>query len=901
MPEKILFSRGSGDITLQARQPGGSQLLRLVPRSTLSGDFPTHFIDDYFHWLDPSTGEVEFRPTGSPWTSSPSNWRLYLRKHAALSHTMLRKRTPVDPPGQLIDIRSSTFGMISALLSSLETPEHIIVSQTEKVLDVSLPRLQLSFFVNQISELECRSIPGYIVDETQSIGTLFGLKTRLVLCPTRASPEGHLLPRRVIIPQGAISFSRHGDFANVFIDTGADKHVRWYEYVIDTNLRCLTSSSGLRSKLYACYLHALTSHCLPDPLLGHTGTEEALNTLRSAACQSFQRLDADSANILKLIAELSPDRIYYPPHLKSMMTVTWNNLPALSQHHHFYTAACSILDHAHALEALYDNPIVFDIPKRNQLLQDRVAARNNVFYPQDLLSAIQQSPSNDVEYKSRDILDGTSAELVAYRTSWSIWNAKLFLDHRRLKLWGVLNSRGSLGPASTVVSMRYSRYWLEFDATRDWLALYDLCRKATNGTDPQDLRIRLSFCLSAASFSKSNRADVVPFLAIIATDERFRILNPLSETSYTLSDGLCASLTRLRDLISECALALHLTPANSFQVQATKRKKVENRRKLEYEEAVKRESLIAAQETLSHWPNYLSVEISAQWFDKSECRQLFAKYLQSISRNIQFRDHIEQLQAILQHYYENRPDIPVVPPYAFSPCFTASPSTVSSSLIHDVLAFRSPLPTREEPPLRTTDLITLPATSSEVGSKPASQDGLQNLIREFQHAQEPLLRLYGDDLCKSRHELARQNASPLAQTGTIPSHDSVRLYRDECSRRKDALFSELSAALAPIQGAEKVLDIAGLWPRITPRSVLRQLARNRIGSLPDQWKPVFTRYAVAFLEYQQSQRLLELVLGRKDQAFLREAGTICKDTAAESTLDWLLIQVRSLPFQDMVD
>jgi hypothetical protein len=898
MPAKILFSRGNRDITLQARQPGGSQLLRLVPRSTLSGDFPRHFIDEYFHWLDMSTGEVEFRPAGSPWTSNPSNWRLYFRNHATLPHIMLRKRTSTDPLEELVDIRSATFGMVSSLLSSLETPEHIIVSQTEKVLEVSLPRLYLAFFVNPISELECRSIPGYVVDETQSIGTMFGLKTRLVLCPSRASPEGYLLPRRVIIPQGDISFAQHKDFASVSIGTGADKHVRWYEYVVDTNLRCLTSNSGLSSKLYACYLHALTSHCLPDPLLGHTGTEESLNTLRSAACKSFQRLDADSAMLLKLIANLSPDRVYYPSHLKSMVTVTWNKLPALSQHHHFYTAVCSILDHARAIEALYDNPTVFEISNRNHLLLDRVAARNHVFYPQDLQSAIQQSPCKDVEYKSRDILDGTSAELVAYRTSWSIWNSKLFLDHRRLKLWGILNSRGSLGPATSgiVVSMSYSRYWLEFDASRDWLVMYDLCRKATNGANPQDLRIKLSFCLSAASFSKSEWADVVPILAVIAMDERFQNLHPPSEISFTLSDGLCPSLTHFRDLISECALPIHLTPANSLQVLATKKKKIAKRRRIEYEETIKRESLTTAQETLSHWPNYLSVDISVQWFDKSECRQLFAKYLQSISRNIQFRDHIEQLQVILQHYYENHPDVSTVASYAFSPCFAGSPFTASSCLIHDVLAFRTPLPTREESPLRTTDLITLPATSSESGTKP-SQDGLQNLIHELQHSHEPLLRLYGNDLGKSHHELARQNISPLTQLGTIPSHDSLLLYRDECSRRKDLLFLELSAALAPTQGAEKVFDIAGLWPRITPRSILRQLARNRIGSLPDQWTPVITRYAVAFLEYQQSQRLLELALGRKNVAFLREAGTICKDMAAESTRDWLLIQVCPLPFR----
>ena len=894
----MLFSRGNRDITLQIRQPGGPQRLQLVPRSTFSGDFPSHFINEYFHWLNLRTGEVEFRPTGSPWTSEPSNWRLHFLTHTAQSHVMIRKRTLSGPSEGLVDIRSATFGMVSSLLSSLEIPEHIIVSRTGKVLEVSLARFHLSFFVNELSELECRSIPGYVVDKTQSIGTMFGLKTRLVLCPSNASPEGYLLPRRVIIPQGDISFAQHEDFASVSVGTGASKLVRWHEYVIDTNLRRLTSDAGLNSKLYLCYLHALTSHCLPDPLLGHTGTEEALNTLRSAACLSFQRLDAESAKLLKLIAKLSPERVYYPPHLQSMVTVRWNKLPALSQHHNFYSAVCSILDHARSLEALYDKPTVFEISGRNQFLLDRVASRNNMFYPQDLQGADQFSPSKDVEYKSRDVPDGPTDELVANRTTWSIWNSKFSPDHRWPKLWGLLNSWGSLGPASTVVSMTYSRYWLEFDAAQDWLAIYDLCSNATFATDPQDLRIKLSFCLSAMIFSKPKWTDVVTFLAVIATDQRFRNINPPPELSYALSDGLFPSLTHLRDLISGCALPLHLTPANSFQVQGTtKRKKINKRRKAVYDETVRRESLVIAQETLSHWPNYLTIEISTQWFNKSDCQQSFAKYLQSISRNTQLRDHIQQVHGRLQQYYENHTSIPTAASYSFTPCFTASPSTVSSYSIRDVLAFRTPLQTREEPPLRITDLITLPASSSKPSSVLTSQDGLQGLIHEFQHTDEPLLRLYGNDLGKSHHELTRQNVSQLAQLGTIPSHDSLRVYRDKCSCRKDIIFSELLAALTPTQGSEKVLDIAGLWPRISPRSVLRQLARNRIGALPDQWKPAITSYAIAFLEYQQSQRLLELAFGGNNEAFFREAQTTCKDVAAKSTHDWLLIQVCQLCFR----
>ncbi len=807
---------------------------------------------------------------------------------------MLCKRTSGDSPIYLVDIRSATFKMVSSLLSSLETPEHIIVSRTEKVLEVSLPRLHLSFFVNEISELECQSLPGYVVDETQSIGTMFGLKTRLVLCPSRASSEGHLLPRRLIIPQGNVSFTQQGDFARASIDTGVDKHVRWHEYIIDADLRCLTTNAGLNSKLYACYLHALTSHCLPDPLLGHTGTEEALSMLQSAPCRSFQRLDPDSEKFLKLIANLSPNRVYYPAHLTSMVTVMWNKLPALSQHHDFYTAVCSILHHARVLEALYDNPRVLEISNRNQLILDRVVSQNHMFYTQDLRSVRQQTSSNDVRYKSRDVPDATSAELVAHRTSWSIWNSKLSLDQNRPNLWDLLNSYGSLGPASTVVSMRYSRYWLEFDAAQDWLTIYELCRKMTDSTDLQDLRIKLSFSLSAASFSKSKRADVVPFIAVIATEDRFRGRLSPSETSYKLSHGVFPSLAHLRDLISECALPIHLTPANSLKVQATKKKKIERRRKIEYEEMIKKESLAAAQAMLSHWPNYLAVEFPEQWFYKSDCHGLLAKHLQSISRNIQLQGYVMQLQGMLQPYYTNY--VPTLASYAFTPCFIASASTMPSYSIRDVLAFRIPLLTREEPPLDATDLIIASTATRGSSLKPSRQDGLQSLIQELQHGHEPLLRLYGNDLAKSLDELTKRNASQLAPLAAIPSHDSLRHYRDECSRRKDKLFLELSATLIPIQGAEKILVIAGLWPRITPRSLLCLLARNRIGSLPDQWKAAITRYAVAFLKYQQSQRLLEFAFRQSNEAFFREAKTICEGVAAESTHDWLLIQVCLLRF-----
>jgi hypothetical protein len=132
--------------------------------------------------------------------------------------------------------------VVSSILSPLESPENIIASHTAQFLELSLPRLHLSFFVNPNRELECRSIPGYVVDKIQSCGTMFGLQNKLILCPETNSSEESLLPRRIIIPQGKVSFSSMGDFTSVSINTDGEQHVRWHEYTIDTELGCLMSN-----------------------------------------------------------------------------------------------------------------------------------------------------------------------------------------------------------------------------------------------------------------------------------------------------------------------------------------------------------------------------------------------------------------------------------------------------------------------------------------------------------------------------------------------------------------------------------------------------------------------------------------------------------------------------------
>jgi hypothetical protein len=715
---------------------------------------------------------------------------------------------------------------------------------------------------------------------------MFGLINKLILRPSATGSEDSLLSRRVIIPQGEICFRKEGDFTSVSVDIGAEQHVRWHEYTIDPILGCLTSNGSLNNKLYQCYLHALTSHCLPDPLLGHTGTEEALYILQSASCRSFQRLDDHEAKLLESIGNLTPNRDY-SRHLQSM--VRWKDLPALSQHHSFFPVACSIFDHARALEVLYDPRTSFDADKfnRNQSLLNRAASRNRTYYPADIQISEQPSSPDDVTYRSRHVSDLGTAEHVAFQTSWSILNDRPYLDGRSADLWNLMNSWGSLGPPVSEVSLRYSRYWLKFDAARDWFAIYDLCRRAGHW-DGGNSKIKLSFSFSAAAYEKSKYYEnIVPFLVIIALNETCHNLDPPQERSYMLLHGLAPTSRCLQDLVAKSSLPMRHTPVRFLELTTYKKK-------AEYTASIGRESSAVAESILRQWPDYESVDIPNLWFDTFGCKSSIGKYKQSIFWNNRLKDHVLQLQNILEQYVHE--PMPAAQPYKYSPQFMTSSKAPSYS-IRNVLMTRAGIPSLPENGEPFDDSITSspPTEATECITPRVGSDSLEILVEELRNSQQPLQKLYGDDLSKSLCELLRQDTLQSAQ-GAIPSHALLLTYHDSCIRGKDNVFSEISTALAPSQNVEKIHGVAGLWPRITPRSLLRQLARDRIGKLPDQWRSVIMRYATSLLKYRHSVRLLELSSGQRSEELLRELEAIRNDVLAESTPDWLLIQVRPIFF-----
>ncbi|KAF8326320.1 uncharacterized protein EI90DRAFT_3156603 [Cantharellus anzutake] len=574
----IHFAWRDGKLVLRSRSRmldgKDGRVWELLPREIFRNDLPSTLIDDHFHWLEPSTRQVELRSKEAPWTSSRVNWHLRLTRHS--TWVLVRQ-----PSITLIDCQSHTAEMICVILRSLEAPNNVLItsSPTHELL-VDLPRFQLSFALKG-GRLCSLNFPGFEVDENQSTGTMLGLQSQLVLRQSEdlANSVELSYSRRVIIPMGDISITRDDDHVAVTIKHSGSRRVEYYDYDVDTLLGRLVGNGSLSSALFQSYLHAITSYCLPDPLTSLSGTEEALRILRSARCKSFQSLNGQERGLLHQLSTLTPSRDWYPSHLRVMQQAIWDGkLNPIVQHDAFWSEVQSILEWGNQMHVFHQDVPIGNSKDRRHMrelhLLSRAGYRNAAWHGPGISSDVS---GEDSVYESRDdvggldfarVRDASNVSSLVYRGPFHLKTTKNLLS--QIQSWRE-EIRGYSTNDVSGVRLGYNKEWLSFNMPDTWVPLYNACRSA----GWEIVRFKLVFSLSAIEYSRHPCKDLIPAFLAFARYPEFRVIDPPPWQRYKFSEGWTPDPGLLHAAVAKCVLPFQETtnPLVRDVVRIERRKK----------------------------------------------------------------------------------------------------------------------------------------------------------------------------------------------------------------------------------------------------------------------------------------------------------------------------------------
>ncbi|CAE6503402.1 unnamed protein product [Rhizoctonia solani] len=896
------LERSSGQLIVQAQMK--DRLYELIPHEKISDDFPLFFSKDYHHWADIKTKTIEFRPILCPWSADERKWLL---QFGGSQKTTLQNS--VDE-SLLVDIHSTPFKLLAGSLSPLESDRYLHVTRSgEGNVRAELPRMKLSFFINEDKQLESRNFREQILDEDQSAGTLFGLENQLLLRAKDTLAQSLPQSRSILVPDGDITFSTHDHHVSVSIQFDARRDVNVYRYKVDNDLGYLTTDAGLTSRLFKIYLHALTSHCLADPLTGRTGTEEALQEMSQASTTSFEQINLKQAELLKAIGLLTPKREYYPEHLQCMQLTRWVNVPALSQHFAFSLAATEILRRADILQLFH--PLDFKISEYitaldiSDTLTKRAARRTAVYYPSDTTgyhSKIFGSTTIvDRVCPGRDSLAGNWDE-AGQLASWASglayrnWGNPVFKPYNLVSLaesWGTLDDPGLHDTLS------YSSSWFNLRLKSSWITFYNLSRRATVSSN----RYMLSACLASVAFGKGLPTDLIPVFLAFATSPEFQSLDPPSQGGFNFQDGYQPTRARVEAFVSRDTYSMESSPACDLSRRSSETDYDLYQRKVSYYNSnlpsCQRSQFV--NDPMSQWPSNPQPSIQlrssnsehSRWFNVDSCIKSTREYFSSCAWNIKMRNHLWELERVLASRstsagttfasnHQRPVDLPVASRKLGDPWSVLN--------IFSLMQARS----TSDP----TDIRLFSKFSVHVNWTSTDTSRLRNLFAEFQQSQSTLNRQYASDLDESRRELESKPSISRPQALSSGTMSELGKIRELCKNNIDSALHQISSAISPQNDIERVILVSGVWPRISSRTALHQLAlRNRpqLDSLP-HWKDELVGYAQVFADYQRSQRLISLAKSQNTEEFYKELDLASsKDDPGLDDPDWLLIQARAIP------
>lgn len=293
-------------------------IFQLIPHSCFADEIPFLLVENYSHWWNQQAEIIEFRPKEFKPREFCNPNRVSYEINLYLNELMEMKTKR-----KFIDIISPTYKKMVEYLNRLEDSKYIHIFMDDVSIDkalIELPRMRLhfTFDIKRPKDLLSIEFEGMRVSRQQKFGTLIGLKNGLLL-----EDKNEIEQQILIMPHGTIETSLSNIKSITEIKTVSLREPAFFEYTVDKRCQYIKAKNNITAWLYMAHLHAVTTHLLPDPFTGMTGTERALQILQSACVWSSAPYDTESIITLTHIAKLSPKRQFVPEKTKQAQFITF--------------------------------------------------------------------------------------------------------------------------------------------------------------------------------------------------------------------------------------------------------------------------------------------------------------------------------------------------------------------------------------------------------------------------------------------------------------------------------------------------------------------------------------------------------------------------------------------------
>lgn len=621
--------------------------------------------------------------------------------------------------------------------------------------------------------------------------------------------------------------------------------------------------------------------------------------------------------MLQRIAQLSPGRCYYPPHLRVMQTVHWDNsLSFLSQHGHFITAVKSLLLQAEQATIFHPDAQLFfpSLDKVDEHLLQRDNIRSATFRVSSF-GAEDHTTLEDRLYNSRDRDFASQRASRVSTMSRFILREDIALFAPALaagRLWEIASSFDLInGPKFRIEasSLRYDKN-LIMDGHKFVVSGLPALHKCL-GTSIATKEHKFSVMMWLSTMAFAPQADL-PFLQTVAMFSKSTAMAQIHAPEAVLfqpKEGKSCSRAALRKLVEQ-----HHHPQESCPEHHLRR--LPNEKKDDYNsrrnQAWQKANNSATQEFVdsleTQWPcaTPKPPEVSSTYIKVHEAMEKINLKFKAWHENKLLAEYFDSLEQAVSGFVVKN-----INPLDLSVGAPSRTPSVSGYVSEQSILL---LPAPDVLPMKITDCERRPTgdVPQEVSRGPNRHKSRHVTVHRLESS--PRQRVSGEpallgsvikalDDMTSRSKYEKQYVADLSDSlNALLSRDDIRTHSEavafqnlashfeSCHEHVQKIYDALLAAVTPSsssRGAGAVYH----QPRVSPTFFLKQLSRNRWHHLTEGWKKCIVEYALSLTALQRAERLNKL--NKKEDIINELQNTGHQNWAPAKHPETLLMEVES--------